>query len=64
MGIKLGTKLTNLQKQQRAQTRRMNKAAGGLVKRSSPSELQVNREKKKEREVRRQITLGRKFKRK
>ena len=57
MAVKLGTKLTDSQKQQRAQTRRMNKASGKQPKRSQPVELQKQRDKQRERENRR-LNMG------
>ena len=57
MAVKLGTKLTDSQKQQRAQTRRMNKASGRLPKRLQPAELQKQRDKRRERENRR-LSMG------
>ena len=60
MNRRLGVKLTESEKQQRAQTRRMNKASGKLPKRSQPAELQKQRDKQRERDNRRMSTLGRK----
>jgi len=57
MAVKLGTKLTDSQKQQRAQTRRMNKASGRLPRSLQPAELSKEREKRKQRENRR-LSMG------
>lgn len=57
MAVKLGTKLTDSQKQARNQTRRMNKASGKQAKSLQPAELAKQREKRKNREQRR-LAMG------
>lgn len=47
MAVKLGTKLTPIQKQQRAQKRLLNKNAGKLVKHATPEEKRRRKEQRR-----------------